>query len=293
MIIARLNNSHKTELLAFLEPHAHSSMFLLSNIEQVGLEYTGEIYSGEYWSCRDETGAIQGIIAQFWNGNVMMQAPDNAALQALAEHFRKTVERPIIGFVGNNLQVQALVAALKLQTAKYTTNRSEGLYLLHLDELETPGKASDTAFQVKPAKDIETELLFDWFKAYELEAFGRSESEAHDAHITARVDLVKSGEVTWVLQKGGVPVALSGFNATLPKIVQVGPVWTPPEHRNNGYARILVAKTLEAARQTGTKHSVLFTDSPAAAKAYQAIGYKRMGDFRIAFLKEPLVLQPA
>lgn len=293
MTIVRLNNSHKTELLAFLEPHAHSSMFLLSNIERVGLEYTGEIYSGEYWSSRDETGAIQGIIAHFWNGNVMVQAPDNAALQAMAEHFRKAVERPIIGFMGDNLQVQALVEALKLQNAKYTTNRSEGLYLLHLDELGIPDQVSAPAFQVKPAKDIVTELLFDWLKAYELEAFGRSESEAHDAHITARVDLVKSGDVTWVLERDGVPVALSGFNATLPKIVQVGPVWTPPEHRNNGYARILVAKTLEATRQTGTEHSVLFTDNPAAAKAYQAIGYKRMGDFRLAFLEEPLVPKPA
>ena len=44
-----------------------------------------------------------------------------------------------------------------------------------------------------------------------------------------------------VLLRGGEPVAMSGFNARLPGIVQVGAVWTPPEHRSQGFARACVA----------------------------------------------------
>ena len=69
------------------------------------------------------------------------------------------------------------------------------------------------------------------------------------------------------------PVAMTGFNARLPEIVQVGAVYTPPLLRNKGYARLAVALHLAEARETGTRHAVLFAASDAAARAYQAIGF--------------------
>ncbi|HAI29666.1 MAG TPA: N-acetyltransferase, partial [Thalassospira sp.] len=62
-------------------------------------------------------------------------------------------------------------------------------------------------------------------------------------------------------------------------------VWTPPEERSNGYARILVAKTLLAVRARGVKRAILSTDSEAAAKAYEALGFKKVGRYRLALLR--------
>ena len=97
-----------------------------------------------------------------------------------------------------------------------------------------------------------------------------------------------TGEDHWILLRDSEPVSLSGFNARLPDMVQIGPVWTPPEHRNRGYARTLVAMTLQKAKQCGVKKSILFTDNPAAAKAYEAVGFQQIGLFRLALLNNPV-----
>lgn len=89
----------------------------------------------------------------------------------------------------------------------------------------------------------------------------------------------------------GTPVSLSAFNARLTDMVQVGPVWTLPEHRNKGFSRLLLWYTLTQEKRNGTKKAILFTDNPAAIKAYQAIGFANIGDYRLALLEKPMNLQ--
>ncbi|MFS8180241.1 GNAT family N-acetyltransferase [Pseudovibrio denitrificans] len=286
MKIEKLSNEHKEATWQFLMKHAYSSMFLLNNIDKTGLNYTGELYSGEYWAAFDDKGEVKGVIAHFWNGNLMVQAPEQDALAALTTYFLKHANRPIAGMVGDGEQTLYVLDQLGLPNEAYITNRSEGLYQLALEDLQLPDKALAEHFKLIPTSAADTQLLFDWLKAYELEAFGGEPSEEHDEHIRNRVSQMQEGDFAWVLLNDGEPVSLSGFNATLPEIVQVGPVWTPPEHRNNGYARITVALTLTAARASGAQKSVLFTDHPAAAKAYEAIGFKENGSFHIALLKD-------
>jgi RimJ/RimL family protein N-acetyltransferase len=40
----------------------------------------------------------------------------------------------------------------------------------------------------------------------------------------------------------------------------------------------------------GTKQAILFTDNPAAIKAYLAIGFKKIGNYRLALLEKPIKL---
>ncbi|KZK90009.1 Acetyltransferase (GNAT) family protein [Pseudovibrio sp. Ad46] len=290
MKIKKLSNQHQEIVWSFLMKHVYSSMFLLNNIEQTGLEYTGELYSGEYWGAYDEVDELKGVLAQFWNGNLMSQAPDLNALETLTTHFREVVNRPVAGMVGDGEQASFVLNKLNFPANAYNTNRSEGLYQLALEDLQLSEKATSDQFSLIPMSEADTSLLFDWLKAYELEAFDGEASKEHDKHITNRVmEMQKSGNA-WVLLDSEQPVALSGFNATLAEIVQVGPVWTPPEHRNNGYARVAVALTLDLVKQQGVRRSVLFTDNPAAAKAYEAIGFKQNGSFHLALLKEPVEL---
>ncbi len=84
-----------------------------------------------------------------------------------------------------------------------------------------------------------------------------------------------------MLEAEGRPVAYTAFNAVLPDCVQVGGVFTPPAERGRGLARCAVAGSLLAAREGGTRRSVLFTqdDNHAAQSAYRAIGYELVGDY--------------
>ena len=75
------------------------------------------------------------------------------------------------------------------------------------------------------------------------------------------------------------PVSYSAFNASLPEIVQVGGVWTPPEQRGRGYARAVVAGSLLDARAERVVRAVLFTENPAARRAYEALGFQRVGEY--------------
>ncbi|MBK8015196.1 MAG: GNAT family N-acetyltransferase [Deltaproteobacteria bacterium] len=76
------------------------------------------------------------------------------------------------------------------------------------------------------------------------------------------------------------------FTTTLPDTVQIGGVYTPPEHRGKGYARAAVAGQLLIAREEGATNGVLFTGNPAAAKAYEFVGFRRGDDYHITLLRD-------
>lgn len=77
----------------------------------------------------------------------------------------------------------------------------------------------------------------------------------------------------------GVPVSLSAINASLPDVVQLGGIYTPPALRGRGHARAAVAASLLAARERGASRAVLFTKNPSAVRTYEALGFRRIGDY--------------
>ena len=110
--------------------------------------------------------------------------------------------------------------------------------------------------------------------------------------MTAVKDTVRYNEADShrVLYDGDAPVAMTGFNATLPEAVQIGGVYTPPELRARGLARRAVAMHLDQARSAGVDHAILFAASAQACRAYEAIGFKRTGTFTILVFEEPQVI---
>ena len=87
---------------------------------------------------------------------------------------------------------------------------------------------------------------------------------------------------------GFAPVAkqsLAAFNAALPDIVQLGGIYTPPALRGRGYAKAAVAHSLLVARERGASRAVLFTENPSAARSYEAVGFRRTGDYSLVLLR--------
>ena len=62
---------------------------------------------------------------------------------------------------------------------------------------------------------------------------------------------------------------------------------TPPELRRRGYARAVVAASLLDARAEGAERSILFTpvENIPAQRAYEALGYRHIGDYRLFLLR--------
>jgi predicted GNAT family acetyltransferase len=82
---------------------------------------------------------------------------------------------------------------------------------------------------------------------------------------------------------------MANLNAVVGEHVQVGGVYVPREARGRGFARRITTGLLQEARSEGARIAVLFANNAAAARAYEAIGFRQNGWYGIALLAEPEV----
>lgn len=290
MTVRLLNVQDINKLEEYLAPHKAECMFICSNLKIAGINYTGADFQGEYYGhFSDNLRQLNGVIVHYWNGNVMMHASDQTILEKLVIHLRDKTKRSIAGILGPNTQAEYAIKKLGLSQANFSINRNEGLYEIDLDtlnDLDIPNN-----FDIVSAKDVSKSLLVKWMKSYDIEALGTSNDSDLERHVEEKGNRRLQKNDSWVLLSEGIPVSLSAFNARLTDMVQVGPVWTPPEYRNKGFSRLLLRYTLIQEKLTGTKKAILFTDNPAAIKVYQSMGFAKIGNYRLALLKDPMNLQ--
>jgi predicted GNAT family acetyltransferase len=167
---------------------------------------------------------------------------------------------------------------------------TEKLYSLQLDELTVPGNLDSGAVRGRRIEPQDVELLSRWGVAYALEAMGDEDSPRLRERTRASTEHYLKEQRTWVLEHRGEPVACSSFNAAIKEAVQIGGVWTPPELRSRGYGRAVVAASLLDARAEGVATAILFTpeDNIPAQRAYEALGFRHIGSYRIVLFRSPL-----
>lgn len=288
MRFEKLQAGQEVALETFLKSHAYTSMFLRGNLATSGLAGGDGPCHGDYLAALTSSNEIVGVLAHYWNDNIMMQCPELDVLDKLVETFCQSKPRKVGGVLGKPDQVSHVIAGLGLNNAEFALDAHEGLYALPLADLKMPA-FDDTSFKLVGTEKIDAKILFDWMKSYDIEALGSTDNEALDTRITQSVETMKKpGGHRRVLLENGTPVSLCGLNSRLPDIVQIGPVWTPTELRSNGYARIGVALMLLEARAQNVPEAILFTDIPAAIKSYEALGFARFDSYRLALLKTPM-----
>ena len=192
------------------------------------------------------------------------------------------------GLLGPRAQVVAARAALALAAAPALLDSREDLFALALADLVVPAALAEGRLACRRGTPADRGELCRWYSEYRVEAHHEVDSPALREATARDVDRQIALGHQWVLEEAGRLVATSAFNATLPDRVQVGGVYTPPAGRGRGLARAVVAGSLAAARDAGVPLAVLFTgeDNRAARKAYQAIGFRRVGDYGIVILAE-------
>jgi len=255
----------------FLMARPASSMFPLSNLSRHGHQ-GGHPRAMRFWA-QYRDGALTDVMGQSDEGLVFPQCPTDpwgAAARVLAPLGVK-------GFIGEARQVSQLREALGL-TGPAGLDMVEPHYHLSLEDIKMPSQPDLTLI---PLASAPRNMMRDWRAAFCVEAMNFPPDEAQTKAEMDIASFVRDGSHR-VLMSGNDPVAMTGFNATLPEIVQVGGVYTPPDQRARGYARLAVARHLYEARRNGAKQAVLTAATPAAARAYEAIGFKRIGDFAMA-----------
>ena len=277
MILATVADRAAVE--AFLTKHIATSMFPLSNLRSHGMS-GGHARAMQFW-VRWKAGQIVDLLPVSDEGMIFPQCPNRPWGDARAVLAGTAVK----GMLGDASQIAELREVLGLP-AQGGLDNEEPLYELPLADLQLPDCAG---FTLRPLKDAPRDLVIAWRCAYLKEVLPMP-GEDFDAKAVQDIDSYIAADSHRVLYEGETPVAMTGFNATLPEAVQIGAVYTPPNDRSRGLARRAVALHLQQAIAQGVNHAILFAASPQACKAYEAIGFRRTGDYTILVYKEPQVI---
>jgi GNAT superfamily N-acetyltransferase len=145
--------------------------------------------------------------------------------------------------------------------------------LYRLGRLLPPDPGPPGRARVATAAD--SGLLLDW-----LEAFGREADDhgAHDLQRTVADRLSYGGLTLW--EAGGGPVSMAGLTRAVAGQARVGPVYTPPERRGQGFGGAVTAAVSQAAKDAGVGEVLLYTDlaNPTSNALYQRLGYEPVSD---------------
>jgi GNAT superfamily N-acetyltransferase len=285
--VKTLSTGDEAVLAAFLAPCVESSMFLLANVQASGLVDGGEPVQGTYVAAL-EAGRIVGVAALFWNGVLVLQAPDPGVLETVARAALSRSRRGLKGLAGPRAQVDGILRALDLQGRRTALDSREDLYDLDLGELRVPEGLASGRLLCRPPLSDELDLVASWRVDYSVEALGIPDGPDLGATSGDEIRRLQREGSQWVLVDGGRLVSYSAFNARLPEVVQVGGVFTPRDLRGRGYARAVVAGTLLAARAEGVRRAVLFTgeENRSARAAYEALGFRVVGDYGLVIFSD-------
>lgn len=286
-VIRVLKPGEEVALEAFLLPRVESSMFLIGNMRAVGLVDNGQTYQGTY-AARLEAGKVVGVVAHYWNQNLVLQGPVDVV--ALCAEAMKGSERPMQGLLGPSDQVSVAKEALGIDGSNAQMDETEKLYRLELEDLIVPGSLASGKVKGRRVESGDVDLLAKWRVAYAIEALGEEAGPQLQRQCREETERSVREKRTWVLEDEGRPVACSSFNTAIEEAVQVGGVWTLPDLRGRGYGRAVVAASLLDARTEGARKGVLFTgeDNTAAQKAYEALGFRCIGNYSIVLLRSSL-----
>lgn len=281
--IRLLTPADRPALERFLADHAPQAMFLRANLARSGLDDGDRPYRGRYAAAFDGE-AITGVAAHYWNGMLILLAPQHAARLALVA----AGGRRLTGLLGPQADIAAARAALDVDSGELRVDDRENLFGLTLARMSVPALLRDGRAACRLAVKSDLPLLTDWRLDFDIERNGatRSPRSLQAAQDAAAHWIEEQGQ--YILEVGGKPVAGCCFNARLPDMVQIGNVWTPPQLRGSGYGRAVIAGALQHAATAGVRQAILFTgeDNAPAQRAYLGLGFTRIGDYAIVLLAD-------
>ncbi|MEH2082599.1 MAG: GNAT family N-acetyltransferase [Nostoc sp.] len=272
-----LQPGDEVSLEAFLLQHTDTSMFLRSNWRAAGLLDQSARFQGTYIAAYiDEI--IVAVAAHFWNGMIVVQAPVH--LTEVVQAVVAQSGRVISGISGPAAQVAATKSILGLSNRPTQLDEFEILFSLTLRDLQIPQALVSAKVKCRLPHPDELELLTEWCAAYNVETLGRRDTLSLRPDCRLVIEARQATAMHWVLVAENTPVSYSAFNASLPDVVQIGGVWTPPALRGKGYAKSVIAGSLLDARSQGVKRAILFTNdnNQAAQAVYRGIGFLPTGE---------------
>jgi uncharacterized protein len=224
---------------------------------------------GRYWVVKSGPKPV-GVVFQSPLDNVatVTPMPKVAVVAAVDAIVEQGVHLPGVNGVASTA---AHFAGQWTERTKSAAAQTQGNRIYEVARVVRPRAAPGTC-RIADARD--RDRLIEWFDEFHEDAVGGRPS----GETAALVDHRLGQEQLWVWDDGR-PVSMTGVSAPVAGVARVGPVYTPPSHRNHGYASALVAQVSEGVRGRGHR-CILYTDlaNPTSNSLYRALGYRAVDE---------------
>ncbi|HEV2635455.1 MAG TPA: GNAT family N-acetyltransferase [Actinocrinis sp.] len=220
----------------------------------------------------DDAGEVAATLFQTPPFPVVLSRCPVAAVEDLAEVFVKYADRvTAVTVAADHEEIFRKAMATRYGTV-LALEEHQRLY--RLGRLAPPVPTPPGRAHV--AGQEERELIVKWIEAFVEESLAKSRP---DAGVLVDARLPWGGMYLWRLEDG-TPVSVAGRSREAVGMTRIGPVYTLPEYRGNGYAAGLTAAISQAALDAGIGEVLLFTDmaNPTSNGVYQRIGYEAVTD---------------
>jgi predicted GNAT family acetyltransferase len=151
---------------------------------------------------------------------------------------------------------------------------------------QTPSEQTGPAGRFRIAAAADRGLLVKWLRAFGAEVgelTGSPEADADDL-------LGYGGAAFW--EAAGHPVAMAAVTRPVARTVRISMVYTPPEHRRNGYAAALLLAVSRAALDGQVREVVLITEENRPQRLAVRLGYELIGERAVLRFGPPTGPQP-
>ncbi|GHO88356.1 GNAT family N-acetyltransferase [Dictyobacter formicarum] len=141
-----------------------------------------------------------------------------------------------------------------------------------------------TTGRLRQATQGDRELLLKWMLAFAKEA--HLDQPADDITRSLPIRLANGDFFFWETPASRI-VSMAAKGRAMRTVINIGPVYTPPEARGKGYASSCVSALSQRLLDNGWRACSLFTDlsNPTSNSIYQKIGYRPLEDvYDIAFI---------
>ncbi len=237
----------------------------------------------QWWAVvRDTERAIAGLAMRTArtppHPRFVLPMADDAALDlARAVHERGET----VGGLNGSLPAASVMAGELARLQGGEVEVAQHTRLFELGELLSPVGVPGT---LRTATVDDIDLAKEWVDRfmYDADVQAGRDPAAHGREEIEPEDLrrrIESGTYWFWLVEGGERVHLTGAYPPAFGVARIGPVYTPPVQRRNGYAGAAVAEVSRIFLDAGAR-VCLYTDraNPTSNGVYQAIGYQPVVD---------------
>lgn len=138
--------------------------------------HTGARYSGDYAVVTDD-GAVIGVAAQYWNGNVVLQAHPERVPELVAALLAHS-QRAVRGLLGRVDQMRAARDALRIAPERIQLDEPEVLFALDLRNLRVPDALRSGRVVARLVVQADLNVLTDMQIAFAIESLDERDTPA-------------------------------------------------------------------------------------------------------------------